>query len=80
MFSSINALDQYFQAMRKLEVRAMESQRTIWIEVAERMAETARLLLVSGTEPPIFVSLNVMGAAEHNQALLEKWRPHNIHL
>jgi uncharacterized phosphosugar-binding protein len=44
------------------------------------VAETARLLLESGVEPPIFVSLNVTGAAEHNQALLEKWRPRNIHL
>jgi uncharacterized phosphosugar-binding protein len=44
------------------------------------VAETARLLLQSGTEPPIFVSLNVAGAAQHNQALLEKWRPRNIHL
>ena len=44
------------------------------------VAETARLLIESGTEPPIFVSLNVTGAAEHNQALLEKWRPRNIHL
>jgi len=44
------------------------------------VAETARLLLESGTTPPIFASLNVAGAAEHNQALLEKWRPRNIHL
>jgi uncharacterized phosphosugar-binding protein len=44
------------------------------------VAETARLLLASGIEPPIFVSLNVTGAAEHNQALLEKWQPRNIHL
>jgi uncharacterized phosphosugar-binding protein len=44
------------------------------------VAETARILLESGITPPIFVSLNVAGAAEHNQALLEKWRPHNIHL
>ncbi|HLF75673.1 MAG TPA: SIS domain-containing protein [Anaerolineales bacterium] len=44
------------------------------------VAETARLLLESGTEPPIFVSLNVTGAAQHNQALLEKWRSRNIHL
>src|SRR5215211_6874486 len=44
------------------------------------VAETARLLLESGVQPPIFVSLNVDGAAEHNQALLEKWRPRNIHL
>ena len=44
------------------------------------VAETARLLLNSGFTPPIFVSINVAGAAEHNQALLEKWRPRNIHL
>jgi uncharacterized phosphosugar-binding protein len=44
------------------------------------VSETARLLLESGTEPPIFVSVNVAGAAQHNQALLEKWRPRNIHL
>lgn len=44
------------------------------------VAETARLLLESGTEPPVFVSLNVTGAAQHNQALLEKWRPRNMHL
>jgi uncharacterized phosphosugar-binding protein len=44
------------------------------------VAETARLLLESGIEPPVFASLNVTGAAQHNQALLEKWRPRNIHL
>ena len=44
------------------------------------VSETARLLLNSGITPPIFVSLNVAGAAEHNQSLLEKWRPRNIHL
>ena len=44
------------------------------------VAETARLLLESGVEPPVFVSLNVAGAAQHNQALLDKWRPRNMHL
>ena len=44
------------------------------------VAETARLLLESGFEPPIFASFNVPGAAQHNQALLSKWRPRNIHL
>ena len=44
------------------------------------VAETARLLLIEGFTPPIFASLNVTGAAEHNRALLEKWRPRNIHL
>lgn len=44
------------------------------------VSETARLLVESGITPPVYVSLNVAGAAEHNQALLEKWRPRNIHL
>jgi uncharacterized phosphosugar-binding protein len=44
------------------------------------VAETARLLVESGITPPIFVSLNVVGAAEHNEALLKKWRPRNFHL
>ena len=44
------------------------------------VSETARLLLESGIEPPVFVSLNVAGAAQHNQVLLDKWRPRNIHL
>ena len=43
------------------------------------VSETARLLLASGVEPPIIVSINVAGAAEHNQVLMEKWRPRNIH-
>jgi uncharacterized phosphosugar-binding protein len=33
-----------------------------------------------GITPPVFASLNVAGAAEHNRALLDKWRPRNIHL
>jgi uncharacterized phosphosugar-binding protein len=44
------------------------------------VSETARLLVESGLTPPVFVSLNVAGAAEHNEALLTKWRPRNIHL
>jgi len=44
------------------------------------VAETVRLLLESGIEPPVFASFNVNGGAQHNQALLEKWRSHNIHL
>jgi uncharacterized phosphosugar-binding protein len=44
------------------------------------VSETARLLIESGVEPPIFASFNVAGAAQHNQALLDKWRPRNIHL
>jgi uncharacterized phosphosugar-binding protein len=44
------------------------------------VAETVRLLIGEGVTPPVFVSLNVTGAAEHNQSVLEKWRPRNIHL
>lgn len=44
------------------------------------VAETARLLQESGFAAPIFASLNLAGAAENNQALLEKWRPRNIHM
>jgi uncharacterized phosphosugar-binding protein len=44
------------------------------------VSETARLLQESGIPPPIFVSLNVRGAEEHNRILLDKWRPLNIHL
>ena len=44
------------------------------------VAEAARLLLESGVEPPLFVSLNVPGAEAHNSALLAKWRSRNIHL
>jgi uncharacterized phosphosugar-binding protein len=44
------------------------------------VAETAQRLQAAGITPPIYVSLNVAGAAEHNQVLLEKWRPRNIHL
>ena len=44
------------------------------------ISETARLLVESEVTPPVFVSLNVAGAAEHNEALLKKWRPRNLHL
>jgi uncharacterized phosphosugar-binding protein len=44
------------------------------------VSETARLLVESGIAPPIYVSLNVAGAAAHNEALLNKWRPRNLHL
>ena len=44
------------------------------------VAETAQQLQTSDITPPIYISLNVDGAAEHNQALLKKWRSRNIHL
>lgn len=43
--------------------------------VAERLAEEA-----AGEAVPVFASLNLHGAAEHNAALLEKYRPTNSHL
>src|SRR6185503_363709 len=42
MGSSSNALDQYFQAVRELEARLLESQRDVLMKVAERMAETTK--------------------------------------
>jgi len=44
------------------------------------VAETAQRLQTSGVTPPVYASFNVRGAAEHNQTLLDKWRPRNIHL
>ena len=44
------------------------------------VTETAQRLLASGCDVPVFASLNMPGAAEHNQALLEKWHPANRHL
>jgi uncharacterized phosphosugar-binding protein len=44
------------------------------------VVETATRLLASGQTPPVFISLNMPGAAEHNQALLEHWRRVNPHL
>lgn len=44
------------------------------------VAETAQRLQASGITPPIYASFNVEGAAKHNESLLEKWRPRNIHL
>jgi len=44
------------------------------------VAETAARLQAAGREVPAFASLNMEGAAEHNEALLEKWRDKNPHL
>lgn len=44
------------------------------------VAETAARLQAAGHGAPIFASLNMEGAAEHNEALLEKWREKNPHL
>jgi uncharacterized phosphosugar-binding protein len=42
-------------------------------EVVERLAE-------SGAEPPVYVSSNMPGAAEHNEILLARYRHRNPHL
>jgi uncharacterized phosphosugar-binding protein len=44
------------------------------------LSECVDQLAESGAELPVFASLNMPGAAEHNQALLEKWRAVNPHL
>ena len=44
------------------------------------VAETAARLQATGRAVPAFASLNMEGAAEHNEALLEKWREKNPHL
>jgi uncharacterized phosphosugar-binding protein len=45
----------------------------ILTEVAWRLAEL-------GGEPPIYISANMPGAAEHNRELIERYRPRNPHL
>lgn len=44
------------------------------------VAETAARLQAAGREVPAFASLNMEGAAEYNEALLDKWREMNPHL
>lgn len=68
-------------ALDNLEWRVAPSSTVVGALIWNSLvAETARLLQTSGFIPPIYASLNVSGATEHNQALLEKWRPRNIHL
>jgi uncharacterized phosphosugar-binding protein len=45
----------------------------ILTEVAWRLAE-------QGGPPPIYISANMPGAAEHNRDLVERYRPRNPHL
>ena len=44
------------------------------------VVETAFRLQAAGLTPPVFISYNMSGAAEHNQALVEHWRKVNPHL
>jgi len=44
------------------------------------VAETAQRLQAAGETVPVFISCNMQGAAEHNQALLDKYRKVNPHL
>ncbi len=44
------------------------------------LAEAACLLLARGITPPVFISANMPGAAEHNARLIEQYRTRNPHL
>lgn len=44
------------------------------------VTEAVARLQADGIEAPIFASLNMNGAAAHNEALLKKWRGANPHL
>ena len=44
------------------------------------LTECADRLSASGAELPFFASLNMSGAEEHNQTLINKWRKGNPHL
>lgn len=44
------------------------------------LTETIFRLQAQGVELPVIISLNMPGAAEHNEALLAKWRSGNPHL
>jgi uncharacterized phosphosugar-binding protein len=44
------------------------------------LTETVLLLKEKGVDLPVFISLNLKGAAEHNQVILEKWRKVNPYL
>lgn len=44
------------------------------------LVECVKRLVSSGVEPPVFASLNMPGASEHNRTLLKKWGATNPHL
>lgn len=44
------------------------------------LTECVERLTATGVEAPVFASLNMPGAAEHNETLLKKWRGLNPHL
>lgn len=44
------------------------------------LVECVQRLASFGVEPPVFASLNMAGADEHNRALINKWRVFNPHL
>jgi uncharacterized phosphosugar-binding protein len=50
---------------------------TLWNSL---MTETVYRLQKTGIVPPVIVSLNMPGAAEHNHSVLEKWSKVNKHL
>jgi len=44
------------------------------------VTETAFRLEAAGVAAPVYASANMPGAAEHNAALVERWRPLNPHI
>jgi len=44
------------------------------------LAETARRLAAAGGAPPVYISANMPGAADHNAELVTRYRPRNPHL
>ena len=44
------------------------------------LAEAAQLAISHGAEVPIYLSGNIPGGAERNQALIEKYKPRIRHL
>ncbi len=44
------------------------------------LSEAVCRLAVEGETPAVYISSNIPGAAEHNAALLERYKPHNPHL
>jgi uncharacterized phosphosugar-binding protein len=52
----------------------------LWNSLAVECLAVLQSRGVSSEKLPIFASLNMQGAAAHNQALLEEWRKVNPHL
>ncbi len=44
------------------------------------LTEAVCRLSAEGEDPPVYISSNMPGAAEHNASLLQRFKPHNPHL